>query len=593
MLRLAPGLRLALGTALLLTVAACDAVGPVNELPPEPPVEPAALTTLLRENGDFETYLSIAANGSFNAGGGGTTILAPDDEAFALMSPETLAGLNRQPGTLARLLNRLVITTRVDLDALSDGDLLPTLEGTPIPVRVDDEGTIFFGEAQVEGLVGSTPDGPVLRISRVLRDHLTVRERLAASPLLSRSLSYFETAGIDLTQPGTYFIPINVGYEQAPGGVAAYTADANAALTRKTLRALVVPGEALTEANLRARGSVETVQGTDLAVSVDDGLTLLGQGEARILVADIPAGEARIHLIGQPLQGHLTLLERIDFLPQTASSAALVRRSGLAETLSGPGPYTVFAPTEEAFDSLGTRGRVAVLDEPDLNGLLARFHVSPGDVPASALVNGRDFPTLSDQTIRVRPDPVTGRLVIARSTPTARVDLPASNGRLHLMQSVLNPSLTPYDQLVLSGFGAFRAAVEIAGYRDLLESDQTLTIVGPATLSPQFLQPTFACRARELVEDHIATVPAQYTPMSEGFTTLSGRRVTFESDPLGFVLNNVIPPPGGGTQLLPIGQSRARYVNAPLANGGVLHASAMRLRWYGNGTHAENLPACP
>ena len=439
---------LLLVAALALALLACDAVGPVNEPPPEPPTEPAALATLLADNGNFETYAELvaSASGAINTGSG-TTHLAPDDEAFSLLGPETLAGLRRQPATLSRLLARHLVTTRVDPATLADGDLLPTLEGTPIRVRIDDEGTVFLGEARLEGVVGQTPDGPVLRLSRVLRDHLTVAERLRASPLLSRSLAYFEAAGVDLSLPGTYFIPIDAAYNEAPGGAAAFASQPNSALVRKTLRALYVPGAPLTEAELRAQGSVETAQGTTLDVSVDGGVTRLSRGESRILVADLEARGAVIHLIGPPPQGHLTLQERIAFLPTLSSFASLLQQAGLAETLSGAGPYTVFAPIQAAFDSLGTRGQTTLLTDTGLARLLGRFHVSPTDVSSEALVAGASFPTLSDQTIEIRPDPRTGESRVSRAAPTSFLDLPASNGRLHLMQSLLNPDLVPYDQL--------------------------------------------------------------------------------------------------------------------------------------------------
>ncbi len=592
--------RPALGLFVLVVLAACDAVGPVNQPPPAPPTEPVALVSLLSDDGDFKTLAGLAS-GRLPTSGVGTTVFAPDDEAFVRLSPESLAGLTRQAGVLERTLNRLVVTAEVDLDALHDGDLLPTREGTPLPVRIDDEGTVFVGEARVEGLVGSTPDGPVYRISRVPLDHLTVRERLAASPLLTRSLALFESAGVDLTQPGTYFVPLDASYDQAPGGLAAFTAAANAALVRKTLRATVVPDEALTEAELRARGSVETAQGTTLAVSTDDGFTVLGRSESRVLAADLRARGAVIHLIGPPPQGHLTLLERIDFSPSTASFAALVRRAGLEDELSGEGPFTVFAPTEAAFDSIGTSGRAVLTTEADLSSLLARFHVSPGEVPSSAFVNGTDLPTLAGQPIRVRPDPRTGAIRLSRASPGGLLDFPASNGRLHYVRSFLNPDLTAYDQLVLSAMSDFRAAVKVAGYQPLYESDQPLTVVGPISINPQFLRPGFECRALQLVEDHTGYGAAFYTPMAPGFETLSGRgntRVLVQYSANRFTLESHVP-----TQIdvsvTEIGAAAVRYVNAPLANGGILHATEGRLRWYalpspGGGvpSHAVNLPPC-
>ena len=477
----------ALGVVLAAALAACDAVGPVNEPAPPPPSEPTALVALLRADGDFDTFAEVAGETGLDAGAvnGTLTTLAPDDEAFSLMSPESLGGLRGQPGVLSKLARRHVVTAAFDPAALRDGDVLPTLEGTPLAVRVDDEGTVFVGGARLGRQVGTTPAGPVYRLKRVLRDHLSVAERIGASPLLSRSAALFAAAGVDLGRPGTYFVPIDVGYDQALGGYGAFTRLETRPLLAKTLRALVVPGEPLSAAELRQRGAVETAEGSALAVEARDGLTVLGRSEGRILAADIPAAGATIHLIDVPPQAHLTLIERVRFAPSLSSFAALLDAGGVAGVLGGAGPYTVFAPTEAGFDSLGARGRSAVLGERPLRELLARFHVAPGDIPSSELTPGRDLATLSDQPIPVRSNPAEGDpVVFARALPvTAFLDVPALNGRLHVVRSLLNPALRPYDQLALAGFGTFRAVVNATGYRGLLESGDPLTIAAPVQVS--------------------------------------------------------------------------------------------------------------
>ena len=572
--------------ALVPLLAACDAVGPVNEPPPPPPVDPAGLVALLDANGRFGVFADVAAETGLEAAtaSGATTTLAPDDEAFALMSPESLDGLRSQPGVLDKLARRHVVTVAVDPAALADGDVLPTLEGTPLTVRVDDEGTVFVGGARLGAQVGRTASGPVYRLERVLRDHLSVAERLGASPLLARSASLFALAGVDLSRPGTYLVPINVGYDQALGGYGSFTRAESRALLAKTLQALVIPGERLSAAELRQRGTVQTAGGSALAVEARDGFTVLGRGESRIVVADVPAGQATVHLIDVPPQGHLTILERVRFASTLSSFATLLGNAGLTATLSGAGPYTVFAPTEAGFDSLGTRGRTAVLTEAPLRDLLARFHVVPGDVPSSGLTPGRDLATLSDQTIPVRPDPARGGLtVVARAAPVARLlDVPAANGRLHVTQSLLNPQLRPFDQLALAGFGAFRAVVEATGYRGLLESGAALTVAAPLQVNDQFFRPGFECRARQLVEDHVGRGAVQYTPRTGGFNSLGGAFVRYAS-PERFGLQE------GETT---VGGSDVLYVNRALGDGGVLHGALLRLRWYASSGHAQNLPPC-
>ena len=285
----------------------------------------------------------------------------------------------------------------------------------------------------------------------------------------------------------------------------------------------------MSEAELRAAGSVETAAGTTLDVSVDGGATRLGRGESRVLVADLEARGAVVHLIGPPPQGHLTLLERVDFLPETSTFAALVRRAGLAERLGDPsaGPFTVFAPVEAAFDSLGVRGRTAVFEENALRAAVAPYQVSPEDVPSSAWVAGADFASLSGEPIRVRPNARTGDgRAVSQASRGPFVDLPAVNGRLHLMGGVLNPTLTMYDQLVLSRFAQFREVARIGGYRDLLSSGQPVTVFAPSGLLEQALRPGFQCRAAEIAGDHIVDRTVVVDPLLPPFFTDNGNYVT-------------------------------------------------------------------
>lgn len=573
-------LRPSLALLVLVALAACDAVGPVNAPPPPPPVEPMPLATLLAEDGRFDAFAALVRETGLT---GGATTLAPDDEAFSLMSPESLTGLRRLD-LLDKIARRHVLTAPLDPASLSDGDRLQTLEGTPIDVRIDDEGTVFLAGARLDVQVGTTPQGPVYRLKRVLRDHLTVQERIASAPLLARSAALYPQLRLDLSQPATYLIPVDFGYERAPGGVAAFTRPENASLVDKTLRALIVPGEALTASQLLARGTLQTAQGTTLRIAQTDGFITLGSGEGRIVASDIQADGSIIHLIDVPPQEHLTVAERIAFIPQLGTFAAMLQRSGLLATLGGDGPFTVFAPLDTGIvDSLGARGRTALVAEPALRETLSRFHIVPADVPASALVNGASFATLSDQAIVVRPDPVRGGVTaISRALPTQTLDLPARNGRLHLVHSLLNPELSPFDQLVLSGFGTFRAVAERANYRALLESRSTLTIAGPRTVSEQYLQPGFECRARQLVEDHVAAGATQYTPRTAGFGTLGGGTVLFQgTTSLGLVQ--------GEEEL---GSSPVLFLNDRLRDGGILHGVQGRLRWYAPNGPAQNLPPC-
>jgi uncharacterized surface protein with fasciclin (FAS1) repeats len=116
---------------------------------------------------------------------------------------------------------------------------------------------------------------------------------------------------------------------------------------------------------------------------------------------------------------------------------AAVVAAGLAETLSGDGPFTVFAPTNEAFAKLPA-GTVEELVKPENKEKLAAiltYHVVAGKALSSDLSDGQSIKTVNGQEVKVSVGDnvkVDGAIV---TTP----DLEASNGVIHVIDSVIMP----------------------------------------------------------------------------------------------------------------------------------------------------------
>ncbi len=112
----------------------------------------------------------------------------------------------------------------------------------------------------------------------------------------------------------------------------------------------------------------------------------------------------------------------------------------LVDTLRSPGPYTVFAPTDEAFAKL-PEGTVAELLKPENKAKLAeilKYHVVPGEVPAAEVVNldGQDVTTAQGQPVKVG---VKDGTVSINDAKVLKTDIAASNGLIHVIDSVLLP----------------------------------------------------------------------------------------------------------------------------------------------------------
>ena len=115
---------------------------------------------------------------------------------------------------------------------------------------------------------------------------------------------------------------------------------------------------------------------------------------------------------------------------------AAVTAAGLVETLKGPGPFTVFAPTDEAFAALGTT--VDDLLKPENKDKLVAiltYHVIPGKVMAADLKDGMEAKTVNGETVVIDLD--NGAMVDDAKVVTA--DIEATNGVIHVIDKVILP----------------------------------------------------------------------------------------------------------------------------------------------------------
>jgi uncharacterized surface protein with fasciclin (FAS1) repeats len=120
---------------------------------------------------------------------------------------------------------------------------------------------------------------------------------------------------------------------------------------------------------------------------------------------------------------------------------AAVEAAGLVETLSGEGPFTVFAPTDDAFaaalDSLGLTAE-ELLASDDLADILT-YHVVAGEVDAETAISldGESAATVNGAEINISV--VDGSVVINDTATVVTADVPASNGIVHVIDAVLLP----------------------------------------------------------------------------------------------------------------------------------------------------------
>jgi uncharacterized surface protein with fasciclin (FAS1) repeats len=204
-----------------------------------------------------------------------------------------------------------------------------------------------------------------------------------------------------------------------------------------------------TAADLAAGGDVQPTlysfdgSATTLALNTTSGVKLKDAvlTEATATAADVAASNGVVHLIDKVLvpPGVLNIVQMAQLNPAFSTLVGAVVNANLVATLSGPGPFTVFAPTNSAFAAIAST--VASLSPAQLTTVLT-YHVLAGEVLSTGIPFGVATSTVSGQSITINAGtPPT----ISDTTPTAAnilaTDVRGNNGVIHVIDKVLIPSL--------------------------------------------------------------------------------------------------------------------------------------------------------
>lgn len=122
--------------------------------------------------------------------------------------------------------------------------------------------------------------------------------------------------------------------------------------------------------------------------------------------------------------------------PNFSTLLAAVKAAGLVETLSSPGPFTVFAPTNAAFAKIPQADLNALLNDPAALKAILLYHVVPGKVTASQVTGLSSATTVNGADINIS---TSGGMVMINDSTVTKADVMASNGVIHVIDTVLMP----------------------------------------------------------------------------------------------------------------------------------------------------------
>jgi transforming growth factor-beta-induced protein len=172
-----------------------------------------------------------------------------------------------------------------------------------------------------------------------------------------------------------------------------------------------------------------------MLVNTDDGVSL--NGNTSVTTADIEAYNGVIHVIDKVLLPPTV----VDIAINNSNFSTLVDAVVKAEldgTLSGEGPFTIFAPTNEAFEALFTElniSGISDLTKEDLTPIL-QYHVVSGNVRSGDLSSGNVETLNGDIQVNVGDEDVT----INKDATVTAVDIQGTNGVVHVIDKVLIPA---------------------------------------------------------------------------------------------------------------------------------------------------------
>ncbi|MCR5882322.1 fasciclin domain-containing protein [Rhizobacter sp. J219] len=179
-----------------------------------------------------------------------------------------------------------------------------------------------------------------------------------------------------------------------------------------------------------------------LAVSTTGGVRLTDAvlTQATVTTADVAASNGIVHVVNKVLvpPGVLNVVQMAQANPDFSTLVDAVVDANLATTLSGAGPFTVFAPTNQAFADIAST--VAGLTPTQLSTVLT-YHVLGSQVLSTQIPFGTPVATVSGQSITIQNTPLRIVDTTATPAPIAATDIRASNGVIHVISKVLIPTL--------------------------------------------------------------------------------------------------------------------------------------------------------
>ncbi len=377
------------------------------------------------------------------------TVFAPTNAAFtALLSQLNVSSVNDIPvGTLTKVLLYHVKSGAATASQIKTG-YYSTLAGGPakdynLSMYIDITGKKINGSANITQTDIMADNGVIHVIDKVLLP-MTIADNAVANPAFTSLVAALQKANLvsalaDTTKKFTVFAPTNDAFTALLTSLGVSLSDLSAGTLSPILLYHVLSGF-IPAAQVTAGyfPTLSTAFGKNVVVQVAVGSGVVLNNSSNLIATDVVATNGIIHVIDKVLLPPTV----VDLATQNSIFSTLVLavvKADLATTLAGAGPFTVFAPTNDAFTALFASLNVSGIDaltKAQLTPILLA-HVVSGNVQSGDLMSGT-VPTLnSAKSLSVAVS--SGAVTINGNINVILANVQGSNGVVHVINKVIVP----------------------------------------------------------------------------------------------------------------------------------------------------------
>ena len=260
-------------------------------------------------------------------------------------------------------------------------------------------------------------------------------DTMAATGTFNTFTKALQAAGLDETLkkegPFTVFIPTDEAFANLPEGTLDALMEKPDKL--KTVLSYHIIPQRVNFSNFGEAKAFATMMGQTISIKAD-GIRFIVEGRD-VLEKDLPASNGVFHVIDKVLMPK-DIIDTAKASEKFATLLSALEKAELIETLKGDGPFTVFAPTDDAFKKVPQAKLHEILGNKEKLKQLLTYHVVPGKLMSADIAKLKDMKSLNGQTLNVTR--IEDKIIIV----DAKVETPdviCANGVIHVINAVMLP----------------------------------------------------------------------------------------------------------------------------------------------------------